>query len=148
MAGNQEYEHLRNALDDLKRNGYAPCNCYSGTLSTLGRIGNPQGACFCVMRYGMITGSFMPQIIDSVVSSESQLGQLFIETLMDLKYAHHPDLHGRVSLRQNIRDKFEALNCVHLTDCKFALLLSEIASPEILLLSKRLDLTNLRYGVA
>jgi type I restriction enzyme R subunit len=38
----------------------------------------------------------------------------FIGKLQGLKYTHRPDIRDRASLERNFREKFEALNRVHL----------------------------------
>ncbi len=53
----------------------------------------------------------------------------FIGTLQNLKYAYRDDIRDRAALEQNFREKFEALNRVHLTDAEFARLLDEIVTP-------------------
>jgi type I restriction enzyme R subunit len=68
--------------------------------------------------------------------SEIELG--LIEKLKDLKYTYRPDIRDRNALEQNFRQKFEALNRVHLTDAEFRRLIDEIVSPDVFASSKRL----------
>ncbi len=62
----------------------------------------------------------------------------FIEKLTALKYTHRLDIRDRASLEANFREKFEALNCVRLTDAEFARLLDEIVTPDVFTASKTL----------
>jgi type I restriction enzyme R subunit len=55
--------------------------------------------------------------------AEQQIEQELIDKLRDLKYIHRPDIRDRAALEQNFRQKFEALNRVHLTDREFTRLL-------------------------
>ncbi|MBU2737338.1 type I restriction endonuclease subunit R [Acidithiobacillus concretivorus] len=66
----------------------------------------------------------------------------FIGTLQNLKYAYRDDIRDRATLEQNFREKFEALNRVHLTDAEFARLLDEIVSPDVFTAAKTLRSIN------
>lgn len=55
--------------------------------------------------------------------TEQQIEQELIKHLTDLKYIYRQDIHDRVSLEANFREKFEALNRVRLTDGEFSRLL-------------------------
>lgn len=46
--------------------------------------------------------------------TESQIEYGFVGKLQDLKYTYREDIHDRVSLERNFRQKFEALNRVNL----------------------------------
>ncbi len=61
-----------------------------------------------------------------MTQKESEIEQDLIKKLEDLKYSYRPDIRDKASLEQNFRDKFEALNHVHLTDAEFARLRDEI----------------------
>ena len=63
--------------------------------------------------------------------AERQLEEKLIEKLVSLKYEYRPDIPNRAALEQNFREKFEALNRVHLTDGEFARLLDEIVTPDV-----------------
>jgi type I restriction enzyme R subunit len=63
--------------------------------------------------------------------TEKQLEDKLIEKLEALKYVYRPDIQDRVSLEQNFREKFEALNRVKLTDAEFYRLLDEIVTPDV-----------------
>ena len=63
--------------------------------------------------------------------SEKQLEDELIEKLEALKYVYRPDIQDRVSLEQNFREKFEALNRVKLTDAEFYRLLDEIVTHDV-----------------
>ncbi|AZF23419.1 type I restriction endonuclease subunit R [Pseudomonas sp. R3-52-08] len=63
--------------------------------------------------------------------SEQKIEQSFIDKLVELKYTYRPDITDRASLERNFREKFEALNRVHLSDGEFARLLDEIVTPDV-----------------
>lgn len=63
--------------------------------------------------------------------SERQLEEELIEKLEGLKYVYRADIQDRVSLEQNFREKFEALNRVKLTDSEFYRLLDEIVTHDV-----------------
>lgn len=62
---------------------------------------------------------------------EEQVEYGFIGKLQGLKYGHRPDIRDRASLERNFREKFEALNRVHLSDGEFSRLLEEIVTPDV-----------------
>ncbi len=64
-------------------------------------------------------------------TQERQLEEHFIEKLRGLKYEYHEDICDRTTLEQNFREKFEALNRVHLTDSEFKRLLEEVITPDV-----------------
>jgi len=72
------------------------------------------------------------------MTKENEIEQGLIEKLKDLKYTYRPDIRDRNALELNFRQKFEALNRVHLTDAEFKRLLDEIVSPDVFASSKRL----------
>jgi type I restriction enzyme R subunit len=76
------------------------------------------------------------------MTKEAQIEQTLIETLKDLKYTYREDIRDRLSLEQNFRQKFEALNRVNLTDSEFARLRDEIINPDIFASSKHLRERN------
>ena len=65
------------------------------------------------------------------VVREDQIEYGFIGKLQNLKYEYRADIRDRASLERNFREKFEALNRVHLTDGEFARLLDEIVTPDV-----------------
>jgi type I restriction enzyme R subunit len=69
---------------------------------------------------------------------EHQLEEALIGKLQSLKYEYRPDIRDRSTLEQNFREKFEALNRVHLTDSEFARLLEEIITPDVFAAAKTL----------
>lgn len=74
---------------------------------------------------------------------ESQIEKSFIEKLSsELKYVYREDIHDRETLEANFREKFQALNRVHLTDNEFERLLEEITDPDVFVSSKRLRERN------
>jgi type I restriction enzyme R subunit len=74
--------------------------------------------------------------------NEQQIENSFILKLADLKYRYRSDIKDRASLEKNFREKFQALNCVNLTDAEFARLRDEIISPDVFVSSKRLREIN------
>jgi type I restriction enzyme, R subunit len=74
--------------------------------------------------------------------SEQKIEQIFINKLAEQKYEHRPDIIDRVTLEQNFREKFDALNRVRLTDAEFARLLDEIVTPDVFAAAKTLRSIN------
>ena len=74
--------------------------------------------------------------------SEQKIEQGFIDKLVELKYTYRPDITDRASLERNFREKFEALNRVHLTDGEFARLLDEIITPDVFAAARTLRERN------
>lgn len=69
---------------------------------------------------------------------ESQIEQNLIEKFEDLKYTYRPDIHDKLTLEQNFRERFEALDRVHLTDAEFARLRDEIINADVFQAAKTL----------
>ena len=65
-----------------------------------------------------------------------------IDKLEDLKYKYREDIRDRVALEKNFREKFEALNRVHLTDAEFARLLDLIVTPDVFAAARHLRERN------
>ncbi len=65
------------------------------------------------------------------MTTEAKIEQEFIEKLVDLKYTHRPDIHDRLTLESNFREKFQELNRVRLTDGEFERLLADMISPDV-----------------
>lgn len=63
--------------------------------------------------------------------TEQQIEQELIAKLGDLKYTYRSDIHDRVALEQNFREKFEELNRVHLTETEFKRLKEEIVTADV-----------------
>ncbi|RMS51427.1 DEAD/DEAH box helicase [Pseudomonas amygdali pv. photiniae] len=74
--------------------------------------------------------------------SEQKIEQGFIEKLVELKYTYRSDITDRASLERNFRERFEALNRVHLTDGEFARLLDEIVTPDVFAAARTLRERN------
>ncbi len=72
-----------------------------------------------------------PSAPPSLGVKEEQVEYGFIGKLQGLKYEYRPDIRDRASLERNFRDKFEALNRVHLSDGEFARLLDEIVTADV-----------------
>ncbi|MDR7148225.1 type I restriction enzyme R subunit [Hydrogenophaga palleronii] len=73
----------------------------------------------------------LPPGAPSPVVREEQIEYGFIGKLQNLKYEYRADIRDRASLEHNFREKFEALNRVHLSDGEFARLLDEIVTPDV-----------------
>ncbi|MFY0663486.1 MAG: type I restriction endonuclease subunit R [Natronospirillum sp.] len=69
---------------------------------------------------------------------ESDIEQKLIKKLEELKYIYRPDIRDKVTLEQNFRQKFEALNHVRLTDAEFARLRDEIINADVFQAAKSL----------
>ncbi|TKB66097.1 MAG: type I restriction endonuclease subunit R [Nitrospira sp.] len=78
----------------------------------------------------------------SSVLREDTIEYGFIGTLQGLKYDYRSDIIDRASLERNFREKFEALNRVHLTDAEFARLLDEIVTVDVFTAAKTLREIN------
>ncbi len=76
------------------------------------------------------------------MSTEAQIEDALIAKLSDLKYSYRADIRNRDALEQNFRQKFEALNRVHLTDGEFARLLEQIITPDVFAAAQRLRSRN------
>lgn len=78
------------------------------------------------------------QIDKTMIQSEAQLEQQFIEKLQALKYIYRSDIRDLDSLEKNFREKFERLNFVSLSDSEFRRLLQENTTPDVFVASKHL----------
>lgn len=76
------------------------------------------------------------------MQKERQIEDRFIEKLVELKYTYRQDIRDRDSLEKNFREKFEALNRVHLTDSEFRRLLDDIINPNVFMCAKKLRSIN------
>lgn len=65
------------------------------------------------------------------MTTENHIERDLISKLQDLKYTYRPDIRDRAALEKNFREKFEALNRVHLTDAEFQRLLEQITTPDV-----------------
>ncbi len=74
--------------------------------------------------------------------TEQEIEHSLIEKLGDLKYTYRPDIRDRAALDKNFREKFEALNRVHLTDSEFHRLLEEIITPDVFAAARHLRERN------
>lgn len=70
--------------------------------------------------------------------TEQQIEQALIEKLGDLKYSYRPDIRDLATLKQNFRQKFEALNRVNLIDAEFDRLLDQIITLDVFAAAKHL----------
>lgn len=74
---------------------------------------------------------------------EKQIEETFVQYLNEtLKYTYRDDICDRLTLEQNFRQKFQALNRVNLTNNEFARLLEEITDSDVFNTSKRLRERN------
>ncbi|MEY4588572.1 MAG: hypothetical protein RL497_648, partial [Pseudomonadota bacterium] len=76
------------------------------------------------------------------MAAEHKIELDLITKLTDLKYIHRPDIRDRVSLEQNFRQKFEALNMVSLTNAEFARLRDGIVTSDVFAAAKTLRTRN------
>lgn len=74
--------------------------------------------------------------------TEQEIEQALVEKLCGLKYRHRPDIIDRATMEQNFREKFETLNCVHLTESEFSRLLEEIITPDVFAAARTLRNLN------
>lgn len=74
--------------------------------------------------------------------SEAKIEESLITRLQDLKYTYRPDIRDRDSLEKNLREKFEALNQVKLTDSEFERLKEEIVTADVFKAAKTLRERN------
>ncbi len=82
------------------------------------------------MTSGNFTYDHMPATPAKGVKEE-HIEYGFIGKLQGLKYEYRPDIRDRAALERNFREKFEALNRVHLSDGEFTRLLDEIVTPDV-----------------
>ncbi len=73
---------------------------------------------------------------------ERDLEDGLITKLRELKYDYRPDIRDRAALERNFRQKFEALNGVHLTDGEFARLIDEIVNTDVFTAARTLRERN------
>ncbi|WP_421855936.1 type I restriction endonuclease subunit R [Marinomonas sp.] len=73
---------------------------------------------------------------------EHSIENNLIAKLQGLKYSYRPDICDKVTLEQNFREKFEALNYVKLTDSEFARLRDEIVNADVFSAAKTLRERN------
>ncbi|PWV69072.1 type I restriction endonuclease subunit R [Halomonas sp. A11-A] len=73
-----------------------------------------------------------------MTAKESDIEQRLIKKLEELKYTYRSDIRDKAALERNFRDKFEALNRVHLTDAEFARLRDEIINADVFQAAKTL----------
>lgn len=76
------------------------------------------------------------------MKKEQQIEEALITKLKDLKYTYREDIRDKVTLEKNFREKFEALNCVSLTDSEFARLRDEIINADVFTAAKTLRERN------
>lgn len=63
--------------------------------------------------------------------NENQIENELLDKLTQLKYTPRPDMRDRAALERNFREKFEALNRVHLTNSEFQRLLEQIVTNDV-----------------
>ena len=74
---------------------------------------------------------------------EKNIENRFIEKLCaEQKYIYRDDIHDRATLEHNFREKFQALNKVHLTDAEFTRLMEELTNSDVYASSKKLRERN------
>ena len=84
----------------------------------------------------------LPSAPQSLGVKEEQVEYGFIGKLQKLKYEYRADIRDRASLERNFREKFEALNRVHLSDGEFTRLLDGIVTPDVFAASRTLRERN------
>jgi type I restriction enzyme R subunit len=62
---------------------------------------------------------------------EQQIEDDLINKLKELKYTYRDDIHDRISLEKNFKEKFEELNRVHLADSEFSRLKDQIITSDV-----------------
>ncbi|MDP3010953.1 MAG: type I restriction endonuclease subunit R [Methylococcales bacterium] len=77
-----------------------------------------------------------------MITKEKQIEKNLISKLVELKYAYSQNIQDRDALERNFRNKFEALNRVHLTDSEFARLRDELVTADVFAASKKLRERN------
>jgi len=77
-----------------------------------------------------------------MTTTESLIERDLIAKLEDLKYTYRADIRDRAALEKNFRERFEALNRVHLNDAEFDRLLEEIITPNVFVAAKTLRERN------
>ncbi len=76
------------------------------------------------------------------MTKESEIEQFLIDKLVGLKYTYRPDIQDRKTLEENFRQKFEALNSVHLTDTEFSRLIEQVITLNVFDAAKMLRERN------
>lgn len=66
-----------------------------------------------------------------MTTTENLIERELIAKLEDLKYTYRHDIRDRAALEKNFRERFEALNRVHLTDAEFQRFLEQITTPDV-----------------
>ncbi len=77
-----------------------------------------------------------------LVVKEEHVEYGFIGKLQNLKYDYRADIRDRAALERNFREKFQALNRVHLSDGEFARLLDGIVTPDVFTAARTLRERN------
>jgi type I restriction enzyme R subunit len=77
-----------------------------------------------------------------MTTTENKIEAGLIEKLGDLKYTYRPDIRDSAALKENFREKFEALNRVRLTEGEFPRLLEEIITPDVFTAARTLRERN------
>ncbi|MFY7829808.1 MAG: type I restriction endonuclease subunit R [Flectobacillus sp.] len=72
------------------------------------------------------------------MTTEAQIEKRLLETLSKLKYTYRPDIRDGDALIQNFKEKFEALNRVHLSNAEFDRLMEKIINPDVFAAAKNL----------
>lgn len=72
------------------------------------------------------------------MTTEAQIEKRLLETLSKLTYTYRPDIRDGDALIQNFKEKFEALNRVHLSNAEFDRLMEKIINPDVFAAAKNL----------
>ena len=76
------------------------------------------------------------------MTKEAQIEQSLIDKLQELKYKYREDIRSKKTLEDNFKEKFQALNRVHLTDSEFTRLKEQIISSDVYAAAKILREQN------
>lgn len=79
------------------------------------------------------------------MTKEQHIEDDLIKQLIEQKYSYRLDIRNRESLEKNFKEKFEALNCVKLSDSEFNRLKEEIIQPDEFKAAKILRNRNTFY---
>jgi type I restriction enzyme R subunit len=72
------------------------------------------------------------------MTKEAEIEKKLIGKLTGLKYTYRPDIRDGDALIRNFKEKFEALNRVHLSNAEFDRLMEKIINPDVFVAAKNL----------
>ena len=71
-----------------------------------------------------------------MATAEALIEKGLIDKLKELKYTYRPDIRDKAAPGKNLREKFEVLNRVSLTDSEFARLHDEVVNADVFTAAK------------